>query len=148
MVSDLIANEVSGGSDSRTPLQMTEPTPARTPDGQFAKGVSGNPAGRPVGRKSEIVALKQDLENAIRKRVDPRKIQRIVDKLVNKAMNGNLQAAKLILDKVLSNAGETEEVSAGKGGIRIIVENATFAATQRAAVPKPAVDAEFTEVPQ
>jgi hypothetical protein len=145
MVSDLIANEVSGGSDSRTPLQLAVPT--RTESGQFPKGTSGNPAGRPRGRKGEIVALKQDLEIAIRSRVDARKIGKIVDKLVNKAMNGNLQAAKLILDKFVSNAGETEDEQAHKGGIRIVIENATFAAT-KAATAKPAIPGESTEVPQ
>lgn len=108
---------------------MTDsPVATRDTTGRFPKGVSGNPAGRPVGRKSEIVALKQDLEIAIRSNVSPEKVRRIVDKVLNKAMNGNLQAAKLILDKVLSNASEPEDAPGGKGGIRIVIENATFAA--------------------
>jgi hypothetical protein len=141
MVSGSIANAVSEEFDSPTPLQ----TVPRTDTGQFPKGVSGNPAGRPPGRKSEIVALKQDLEFAVRSHVDPRKVKKIIDKLVNKAMNGNLQAAKLILDKVLSNAGEVEDEVGVKGGIRIIVENATFAATG-ATPAKPAIPGESTEV--
>lgn len=118
--------------------------PTRTASGQFPQGVSGNPAGRPPGRKSEIVSLKQELEIAIRQHVDTRKIKKIVDKLVNKAMNGNLQAAKLILDKVLPNAGETEDEQGGKGAIRIVIENATFAAK---AAPQPPIEGESAEVP-
>lgn len=138
MVSDIVANEVSAGSDSPSLLQT------RDQNGRFPRGVSGNPAGRPPGRKGEIVALKQDLEIALRQHVDKRKIVRIIDKLVNKAMNGNLQAAKLILDKVLPNAGETEDAQGNTGGIRIVIENATFAA--KSARPSVVIEGDATEV--
>jgi hypothetical protein len=121
-------------------------SPSRAPTGQFVAGVSGNPAGRPPGRKSEITAVKQDLELALRTHVDAKKIARIIDKIVNKAMNGNLQAAKLILDKVLPNAGETDDTNSGAGGVRFIIENATFAAPE-AARPRVIIDATSSEVP-
>jgi hypothetical protein len=120
-------------------LSTPDASVTRTESGQFPKGTSGNPAGRPPGRKGEIVALKQDLEVAIRSHVDPRKIAKIINVVVNKAMNGNLQAAKLILDKVLSNAGETEDEVGGKGSIRIVIENATIAAVA-ASRPHPPIE--------
>jgi hypothetical protein len=115
------------------PKSKAVATKTRAAKGQFVKGVSGNPAGRPVGRKSELTGLKQDLEIAIRSHVDAKKVARIIDKVVNKAMNGNLQAAKLILDKVLSNASDTEDAPNTKGAIRIIVENHTYGARARVA---------------
>lgn len=131
---------------------MSDSVPVRAPDGRFPAGVSGNPAGRPAGRKNEITALKQDLEIAIRKSVRPEQVARIVQKVVNKAMNGNLQAAKLILDKVMSNAGEPEDAQKQGGGIRIVIENATFAAANKAAAPVAptvtVVEAEYSEVKQ
>lgn len=125
--------------------------PVRAPDGRFPAGVSGNPAGRPAGRKNEITALKQDLEIAIRKSVRPEQVARIVQKVVNKAMNGNLQAAKLILDKVMSNAGEPEDAQKQGGGIRIVIENATFAASNKPATVVPTVtvvEAAYTSTPE
>jgi hypothetical protein len=117
---------------------------ARTDTGQFEKGVSGNPAGRPKGRKNEIIELKQDLEIAIRKHLTPDKVARIVDKMVQLAENGRVGAAKLLLDKVVSNARDGDEMDdKSRGGITIRIENATFAKQRE---NTEAVDGHFTEV--
>jgi hypothetical protein len=111
---------------------MTD-TPVRTESGQIAKGSpSLNPLGRPLGRKTQITELKQELELAVRKHVDPYKIKKIVEKIANKAANGNVPAAKLIFDHFLSKASDTEDASDNSGRITVVVENATFAVT-----PKP-----------
>lgn len=145
MVPDNIANVVVMGSDSPLPLQQ-----ARTEAGQFPAGQSGNPAGRPKGRKSQITALKQEMELAIRSHVRADKIKKIVEKIANKAANGNVAAAKLIFDHFLSKAIDSEDASDKSAGITIRIENATFAAT-KPATPKivvAAVEGEFTEVPK
>lgn len=144
-MSDIIANEVTTGFDSQSPHQ-SQPL-ARTDKGQFPKGVSGNPSGRPPGRKNQITTLKQDMELAIRQHVRPEKIKRIVEKMANKAANGNVAAAKLILDHFLSKMTDTEDAADKSGGITIRIENATFAAQQKAP-PKVivATEGEFSEV--
>lgn len=126
---------------------MTELT-TRTETGQFPKGVSGNPAGRPKGRKNEIVALKQDLEVAVRKHLTADKVAKIVDKMVQLAENGNVGAAKLLLDKVVSNARDGDDLDdLNRGGITIRIENATFANKREQTEPTP-INGEFIEVKQ
>jgi hypothetical protein len=117
---------------------------SRTEDGKFPKGVSGNPSGRPKGKRNELTEIKQDLEIAVRKSLSAAKITRIVEKLVELAEDGNVKAAKLILDKVISNAKDVDDVdNAGVGGITIRIENHTFSNLKK--VHKQAVDAEYTD---
>jgi hypothetical protein len=97
----------------------------RASDGKFLPGVSGNPRGRPPSKKNQITNLKQDLEIAIRQNVNPRDIQEIVQSMVDLAKEGSVGAAKLILDKTVSNAREVEDTKADSGGIRVVIENVT-----------------------
>ena len=108
---------------------------ARAPDGTFLKGQSGNPAGRPPGKKDQLTVAKQDLELAIRRRVKPEQISRIVDKMIALAEEGNTRAAKLILDKTMSNVTDSADVSAADGGVTFVVKNATLAVTSEATPP-------------
>jgi hypothetical protein len=127
---------------------MTELT-TREDDGTFKKGVSGNPNGRPKGKKNELTELKQDLELAIRRSLPVSRITKIVEQVATMAEQGNLRAAKLILDKVISNASsDTDDAEKSTGGIVIRIENATaFAEAQRERnTPPPAIEAEYTEV--
>lgn len=127
---------------------MTELT-TRNDDGTFQKGVSGNPNGRPKGKKNELTELKQDLELAIRRSLPVTRITKIVEKVAELAEGGNLRAAKLILDKVISNAAaDTDDADKSTGGIVIRIENATaYANAQRERTTSPAVvDGEFIEV--
>lgn len=98
----------------------------RTDDGKFVKGKSGNPAGRPKGRKNRITVLKQDLEIAIREQLSEEVIQSVVQSMIVEALNGNVGAGKLILDKVMSNARIEEDEKEHGGGLRVVIENATF----------------------
>jgi hypothetical protein len=105
---------------------MTE----RTDKGQFPAGVSGNPKGRPKGSKNEIVALKQDMELALRQHVKPEKLKKVIEKVINKAANGNIAAAKLIFDYFLSRVADNDDNGKEQPAIRVIVENATFKVEQ------------------
>lgn len=145
-MTDNIANVVLVGSDSPSPHQTD--VPVRTNAGQFPKGTSGNPLGRPVGRKNQITQLKQDMEIAIREHVHTAKVKKIVEKMANKAANGNVAAAKLILDHFLSKVTDTEDVGDKTGGITIRIENATFAAQSKTPKVIVATEGEFTEVKQ
>lgn len=104
-------------------------TPVRTDEGRFAAGVSGNPLGRPKGRKNHLVNLQQDLEIAVREHISADKIKKILDKICSQAEGGNVAAAKLILDKVIANARESDDTSDNGRTVVFRIENATFAAT-------------------
>lgn len=127
---------------------MTEEVVTRDAEGKFLAGVSGNPLGRPKGKKNELTELKQDLEIAVRKSLPVSRITKIVEKVAQMAEEGNLRAAKLLLDKVISNAKDVDDVDdKATGGIRIVIENATILAQKQRehSTPKP-LDGEFTEV--
>lgn len=97
----------------------------RSRDGKFVKGVSGNPLGRPVGSKNRIAHLKQQMEEAVREHLNPKEIKAIVNAMVREAKGGNVQAAKLILDKVMSNASGSEDVGDADNRVVIVIENYT-----------------------
>jgi hypothetical protein len=63
--------------------------------------------------------------------------------MVDLAMEGSVGAAKLILDKTVSNAKDIEEVKADGGGVRVIIENVTVG---RETETIEAEDAEYTEI--
>lgn len=116
----------------------------RAPDGTFLPGVSGNPNGRPTNKRNQITNLKQDLEIAIRKNVQPAQIQAIVEKMIDLAINeGSVGAAKLILDKTVSNAKEAEEQKGDDSSVRVIIENVTIG---RVTETIEAEEAEYTEI--
>lgn len=100
----------------------------RTESGTFAKGVSGNLNGRP-SKKNTLVNLKQDLEIAIREHLTVDRVKKIVNRMADMAEQGNVAAAKLILDKIISNAKDGESDDADKApSVVFRIENATFAA--------------------
>lgn len=99
----------------------------RTEKGQFLAGVSGNPKGRPKGSKSEVTQLKTDIELALRQHVHPEKLKKVVEKVLNKAANGNMAAAKLIFDYFLSRVSDGEDNGNAPPAIKVVVENITIA---------------------
>jgi Family of unknown function (DUF5681) len=115
---------------------------ARDEGGKFLEGVSGNPAGRPAGTRSKLVVLKERLELAVREEMTAAQIGRIISKMAGMAEQGDVKAARLILDKFMSSASVSEESAEDRGnsGITIRIENATFKAQN------PIIDADFKEV--
>jgi len=95
----------------------------RNDDGTFPVGVSGNPAGRPRGRKNQITELKQELEIAVRDKIKPARISKILETMCDLAEEGNVAAAKLILDKALSNAHDGEDTTVGNSGYTFVIKN-------------------------
>lgn len=72
--------------------------------GQWMKGQSGNPRGRPKGSKNRLVWLREQLEIAVREHMEPKRVKKIIDAVAELAESGNARAAQLILDKLLPNA--------------------------------------------
>lgn len=99
----------------------------RGPDGKFLPGKSGNPSGRP---RNELLAHQRDLEGAIREHLSADKVKRIINKLVEQAEGGDTKAAKIILDKLVPNAIESNETAEPGRVVIFRIENATFAAKQ------------------
>lgn len=102
----------------------------RDEKGKWLAGVSGNPAGRPKGAKNHITQLKQSMEIALREGLSPKDVQAVVKSMLAEALNGNVGAGKLILDKVMSNARDQDDANDNTGGIRIVIENASIDALQ------------------
>lgn len=90
--------------------------------------MSGNPRGRPPGRKTQIDQLKQDLEIAVRSKLKPERIVKIVEKMCDLAEGGDTKAAKLVLSMAVSPAKASDDAKDNTNRITIVVENATFAA--------------------
>ncbi len=106
---------------------MTETLPAAN-SGRFVKGQSGNPAGRPPNDKNKLSNLRKSLEVAVLEHVSVEKVKRIINKVVERAENGDMRAAKLILDKLVPNAGPDDGADDNGRTVVFRIENATFAA--------------------
>jgi Family of unknown function (DUF5681) len=74
---------------------------------KFEKGKSGNPAGRKPGAKSHV---SKELER-IMKAGGGKTAKAIAEKLVEMTLQGNTQAAKLLLDRVEGRVKTAEELA-------------------------------------
>lgn len=97
----------------------------RDASGRFLAGVSGNPVGRPKGKRNRITELQQDLEIAIREHVPTEVLKNIITSMAAEALAGNTKAAKLIMDKFIPNAKDRDELEQGQRAINIIIQNLT-----------------------
>lgn len=100
----------------------------RAEGGLWAPGTSGNPAGRPKGKKNELTELQQNLEVAVRKSLTSERVVKIITKIADMAENGDVKAAKLILDKLIPNAVAASDEDADRPTFVIRIENATVTA--------------------
>lgn len=85
----------------------------RNDEGQFVKGQSGNPLGRPKGSKNRVTLLKIAAEEAWRDR-NQTKLQEVLDMVLEDALDGDKAARKLIFDALVSKANVSEDKAAGQ----------------------------------
>ena len=96
---DASGNEGSSG----LPEQVTVSS-SRNSKGQFAKGTSGNPLGRPKGSRNAITLLKQEIEHSLREQAAPN-MGAVLDKALELALDGNITMLKFLLETHLSKTG-------------------------------------------
>lgn len=88
------------------------------PAGQFKKGASGNPKGRPKGSKNFVTLLEQELSQKIvvneggRRRTVTR-LQAMVMRLVSAALQGDPKAVTALLDILRRNGGGEQATAEG-----------------------------------
>jgi len=85
--------------------------------GQFPKGVSGNPAGRPKGSKNAITLLKQSLELQLRDQAAP-DMGAVLDKAVELALEGHPGMIKMLIELHMSKQHGEE----AKGGEKVAIQ--------------------------
>jgi hypothetical protein len=71
-----------------------EQGPVRAPDGRFVKGHSGNPAGRPAGRRNNATLIAEALFDA--------EAATLSRKAIDLALDGNATALRLCLQRLLA----------------------------------------------
>lgn len=87
----------------------------------FQKGKSGNPRGRPKGSKNGTTMLKEALKNNFDKALENH-FEKIMKTLVAKAEEGDMQAIKMIMDRVVPVTKAVEFGSKGDKNLGITIK--------------------------
>lgn len=75
---------------------------------KWAKGQSGNPAGRPKGTKNKITLMKIALEGDLRTRLN-KDAHAVLQKAVEMALAGDTAMIKLLVDKMIPTSRSVDE---------------------------------------
>lgn len=111
---------------------MSKETPTKPPgkdlSTRFKKGKSANPRGRPKGTKNKLTVLNEALRN---RSVDYmiKHLEPILKAVAQKAEEGDMTAAKLILDRVLPVYKAIEVNSTATDSKSIVINISALEAT-------------------
>jgi len=88
------------------------------PSGQFKKGASGNPKGRPKGSKNLFTLLEYELNQKVMvneggRRKSVTRMQAIVMRLISAALQGDPKALAALLDLLRRNGGGEQSTAEG-----------------------------------
>lgn len=103
-------------------LTVGDDVAVRNTKGQFLKGHSGNPVGRPVGVRSQTTLVKDWINNALMNDLEEDALD-ILAVAVKKAKGGDNAMIKLLLKDLLASTGEDE---VDKSDVVIKVRNMTI----------------------
>ena len=135
-----LPGEVAPTDPSDAPGALVE----RSTLGQFVKGVSGNPAGRPKGARNRANLLRSFLEEALLRDLSD-EIGPVIDQALTLAKSGDPKMIKLLLGDLLRGQKPSEADSEGQNSgptrISVTINNYTGAAR-----PSPSIlDGVFTK---
>lgn len=119
---------------------------ARPGNPNMIKGApSVNPNGKPKGHRKAITQLQERLIETFAKEMEP-EFKNIVNAMVKKAIKGDVQAAKLILERALPARKAVEHYGKdqGAGGVTIVVKGMDNIVEEGA--KDEAVEGEFEEI--
>lgn len=94
----------------------------RDKKGQFVKGTSGNPHGRPVGSKNRVNILKISLEEGFREH-NWEQIAQILNGVVEDALDGDKVARKMVWDACISKANLSEDKDSKGNAPEIVIRH-------------------------
>ena len=118
-------NEQTDIIDNELVVGKIEQLTTRDDQGRFPKGVSGNPLGRPVGSKNRAIVLREKIDVALLDEVvSDGEFIKVLEAMLLKAKNGDVQAAKLIL-KDIAGIRDDSKKGSGPRTINVLIENYT-----------------------
>lgn len=77
-------------------------------NGRFAPGYSGNPKGRPIRRYTPT-----DIRTLLQERIDPERIVRVVERMIDAAQDGNVKAGIAVIELFAGKTGTVPATGAG-----------------------------------
>lgn len=104
--------------------------PERRRPGSFVKGVSGNPKGREKGSKNKLTLYREAVLMKQEKKL-LQNLPEVLDVVIQKAKEGDMQATKLYLDRVMAAKRLADENAEERGPpqINIVIQGARARAT-------------------
>lgn len=69
---------------------------------RFKPGQSGNPSGRPKGKGRQVAKLREEIDQYV---------PQIIKSLINAALNGDVTAAKILIDRVIPPMKSVESMT-------------------------------------
>lgn len=100
--------------------------------------------GRPKGAKNKTTIFKEAMQQGFERKLQ-HSFKRVLDAVVHEAENGNMQAAKLLFDRVLP-VNEIGKAQKGGGNITIVIGSMEQPEKTYTINAEPIEDAEFEEV--
>ena len=92
--------------------------------GQFLPGVSGNPAGRPVGVRNKTTLVKEFIESKLTGELEEDAIE-ILQTAIKKAKSGDNAMIKFLLGDMLSEVRREATKGTSGGAVVVTVNNMT-----------------------